>query len=118
MSTPTTTMKYNRFNEHQEREHQQKKREKRREKEITHKCFLVFCLWRRNAVMVELQTDDPSSRAVGKELKRQWRNLAQDEIEAYFKLTLLLLSSPASNDQSKRCSYVPEQPPESADTCL
>jgi hypothetical protein len=86
-------MKYNRFNDSE-------RQQKRRREELTRKCFLVFCLWRRNAVMAELDVDDPADPTLAKELRRQWRNLAPDELDAYLKLTLLLSSSSPSSPSS------------------
>lgn len=100
-------MKYNRFLNRAEHNgssgRKQKKASKGRtqceaEKEeeyLLHKCYLVFCLWRRNAVMADLQIDDAHDPALERELQHQWRMLEPDELEAYRRLALLL-SSPSS----------------------
>jgi len=66
------------------------------EEYLMHKCYLVFCLWRRNAIMSELQVDDPGDEALQQELQRQWSELTEDELTAYRRLASLLLSSASS----------------------
>jgi len=100
--------KYDEFNERGERNNHHKWSGKRHgKKEFERKCFMVFCLWRRNAVMNDLSIDDPTDKLLEKDLKRQWKSLTPDEWKAYAKLTLLIIGH--QQQQSIKSSLSSEQ---------